>query len=171
MSSVALPLRARVTPGLAQMLNKVPEVTLYFWIIKILCTTVGETFASFGVNNWRSHGRVAPVQNVVDQLTLLTASVRPNLTDSYGSGVLRVYALNIDDRRHDAIVTAIIKPPPGFGGRDSIRVAIGTSWGLVEGEWRLFSIMNNYVLGPEFLDPHPEVVAGLYPRWEPYGPR
>ncbi len=28
-----------------QMLNKVPEITLYFWIIKILCTTVGETFA------------------------------------------------------------------------------------------------------------------------------
>jgi len=28
-----------------QMLVKVPEVTLYFWIIKILCTTVGETFA------------------------------------------------------------------------------------------------------------------------------
>jgi uncharacterized membrane-anchored protein len=27
------------------MLNKVPEITLYFWIIKILCTTVGETFA------------------------------------------------------------------------------------------------------------------------------
>ena len=25
------------------MLNKVPEVTLYFWIIKVLCTTVGET--------------------------------------------------------------------------------------------------------------------------------
>ncbi len=30
-----------------QMLNKVPEVTLFFWIIKILCTTVGETFADF----------------------------------------------------------------------------------------------------------------------------
>jgi uncharacterized membrane-anchored protein len=28
-----------------QMLNKVPEITLYFWVIKILCTTVGETFA------------------------------------------------------------------------------------------------------------------------------
>ena len=27
------------------MLNKVPEVTLYFWVIKILCTTVGETSA------------------------------------------------------------------------------------------------------------------------------
>jgi uncharacterized membrane-anchored protein len=40
------------------MLNKVPEVTLYFWVIKILCTTVGETFADylndtlgFGLNN------------------------------------------------------------------------------------------------------------------------
>jgi uncharacterized membrane-anchored protein len=29
------------------MLNKVPEITLYFWIIKILCTTVGETAADF----------------------------------------------------------------------------------------------------------------------------
>lgn len=27
--------------------NKVPEITLYFWIIKILCTTVGETAADF----------------------------------------------------------------------------------------------------------------------------
>ncbi|UTI66273.1 hypothetical protein NBH00_08715 [Paraconexibacter antarcticus] len=27
------------------LLNKVPEVTIYFWIIKILCTTVGETGA------------------------------------------------------------------------------------------------------------------------------
>jgi len=30
-----------------QLLNKVPEVTLYFWVIKVLCTTVGETFADF----------------------------------------------------------------------------------------------------------------------------
>ena len=34
-------------PGMRQMLNKVPEVTLYFWIIKILCTTVGETAADY----------------------------------------------------------------------------------------------------------------------------
>ena len=30
-----------------QMLNKVPEVTIYFWIIKVLCTTVGETAADY----------------------------------------------------------------------------------------------------------------------------
>ncbi|MBF0479992.1 MAG: hypothetical protein HQL26_10960 [Candidatus Omnitrophica bacterium] len=29
------------------MLNKVPEVTIYFWIIKVLCTTVGETAADY----------------------------------------------------------------------------------------------------------------------------
>ncbi len=30
-----------------KMLNKVPQLTLFFWIIKILCTTVGETAADF----------------------------------------------------------------------------------------------------------------------------
>ena len=30
-----------------QLLNKVPEVTLFFWIIKIMATTVGETAADF----------------------------------------------------------------------------------------------------------------------------
>src|SRR6202043_383541 len=32
---------------LAQMLNKVPEVTLAFWVIKIMSTTVGETGADY----------------------------------------------------------------------------------------------------------------------------
>jgi uncharacterized membrane-anchored protein len=34
-----------------QMLNKVPEVTLYFWIIKVLCTTVGETASDYLATN------------------------------------------------------------------------------------------------------------------------
>jgi uncharacterized membrane-anchored protein len=41
MTTEQIPSRARV------MLNKVPEVTVYFWIIKILCTTVGESFADY----------------------------------------------------------------------------------------------------------------------------
>ena len=32
---------------LRKLLSKVPEVTIFFWVIKILCTTVGETFADF----------------------------------------------------------------------------------------------------------------------------
>jgi uncharacterized membrane-anchored protein len=30
-----------------QMLNKVPEITLFFWVIKIMCTTIGETAADY----------------------------------------------------------------------------------------------------------------------------
>ena len=35
-----------------QLLNKVPEVTLYFWIIKCLCTTIGETFSDNLTTTW-----------------------------------------------------------------------------------------------------------------------
>jgi len=37
----------KTPPAIATMLNKVPEVTLSFWIIKILSTTVGETGADY----------------------------------------------------------------------------------------------------------------------------
>src|SRR6476660_3360214 len=39
--------RGQVRAGTRVMLNKVPEITVYFWIIKILCTTVGESFADY----------------------------------------------------------------------------------------------------------------------------
>ena len=39
---------ATPSPSIARtMLSKVPEVTIFFWIIKILATTVGETFADY----------------------------------------------------------------------------------------------------------------------------
>jgi uncharacterized membrane-anchored protein len=40
------PTPAVASPG-RKMFNKVPEVTLFFWIIKIMCTTVGETAADY----------------------------------------------------------------------------------------------------------------------------
>src|SRR4051794_18127934 len=39
--------RDRLRAASRVMLNKVPEITVYFWIIKILCTTVGESFADY----------------------------------------------------------------------------------------------------------------------------
>jgi uncharacterized membrane-anchored protein len=35
------------TSDARKLLNKVPEVTLFFWLIKIMCTTVGETAADY----------------------------------------------------------------------------------------------------------------------------
>ncbi|MFJ9964847.1 COG4705 family protein [Streptomyces avermitilis] len=43
--SPALHRSAAAAPGHRVRWNKVPEVTVYFWVIKVLCTTVGETAA------------------------------------------------------------------------------------------------------------------------------
>src|ERR1700759_1454388 len=43
--------RSRARSGARTMLNKVPEVTVYFWIIKVLCTTVGETASDYLSDN------------------------------------------------------------------------------------------------------------------------
>jgi uncharacterized membrane-anchored protein len=48
-------LRVPETRGARVMLNKVPEVTVFFWVIKILCTTVGESFADY-INETRGFG-------------------------------------------------------------------------------------------------------------------
>jgi len=59
------------------MLNKVPEVTVFFWVIKILCTTVGESFADyvnetlgFGLTNTTIVFTVALVAALIVQFRL-----------------------------------------------------------------------------------------------------
>lgn len=47
MHGSAMTTTPRVGDRTRLMLNKVPEVTVYFWVIKILCTTVGESFADY----------------------------------------------------------------------------------------------------------------------------
>ena len=39
--------RGATVKPMRSMLSKVPEVTVWFWVIKILCTTVGESFADW----------------------------------------------------------------------------------------------------------------------------
>ena len=61
-----------------QMLNKVPEVTVYFWIIKILCTTVGESFADY-INATLGFGLASTtVVFTVALVAVLTAQFRLN---------------------------------------------------------------------------------------------
>lgn len=59
MSASTLPAMSTATssPLSTRMLNKVPEVTVFFWIIKVLCTTTGETFADY-VNETLGFGLV-----------------------------------------------------------------------------------------------------------------
>src|SRR3954462_193619 len=92
--------RARV------MLNKVPEVTVYFWVIKILCPTVGESFADyinetlgFGLTNTALVFSAALIATLVVQFRLnryvpsvywlavvLISVVGPLLTDNLTDG-------------------------------------------------------------------------------------
>jgi uncharacterized membrane-anchored protein len=62
------------------MLSKVPEVTVWFWVIKILCTTVGESFADW-INMTLGVGLVptAPIFTVVLTGTLYTDILTDNL--------------------------------------------------------------------------------------------
>jgi uncharacterized membrane-anchored protein len=102
-----MPLRADASLG-RKMLNKVPEVTVFFWIIKILCTTVGETAADylndtlgFGLTNttyvtgallavlllvqFRAARYVPPVYwAVVVVISVFGTLITDNLTDAYG---------------------------------------------------------------------------------------
>lgn len=61
---------------LAKMLNKVPEATLAFWVIKILATTVGETGADYLSVNV---GLGALATDAI-MLTLLVASLAAQMT-------------------------------------------------------------------------------------------
>src|SRR3954468_4107367 len=67
-----------------QMLNKVPEVTVYFWIIKILCTTVGESFADY-INETLGFGLTNTT--VVFSVALAVALVAQFRLDRYVPGV------------------------------------------------------------------------------------
>lgn len=95
-----------------EMLSKVPQITIFFWIIKILCTTVGETFADFlqmklhfGLSSttWvmsaalllallfqmKSRGYRAPLYwLVVVLLSVVGTLITDNLTDHFGVPLL-----------------------------------------------------------------------------------
>src|SRR4051794_32406555 len=90
-----------------KMLNKVPEVTLFFWVIKIMCTTIGETAADylnenlgFGLTNttyisgallavlllvqFRFRRYVPPVYwSVVVVISVFGTLITDNMTDRY----------------------------------------------------------------------------------------
>ena len=71
------PVQSTDSATLTVTMNKVPEVTIYFWVIKVLCTTVGESFADhvnatlgFGLTNTTIAFTAASVIALVVQFRL-----------------------------------------------------------------------------------------------------
>ena len=105
---------------LRQMLNKVPEVTLYFWVIKVLCTTVGETASDYLSDN---------VGLGLTKTTFITAGLllvtlffqfrlRRYVAGVYWTGIvlISVVGTQITDNLHDNHGVALTVETPLFGG-------------------------------------------------------
>ena len=88
-------------------LNKVPQITVYFWLIKILCTTVGETAADF-LNVSLNLGLTGT--SLVTGALLVLALVAQFRTDRYRPGrywtavtLVSVFGTLVTDNLTDAL--------------------------------------------------------------------
>ena len=106
--------------SLRQMLNKVPEVTLYFWVVKVLCTTVGETASDYLSDN---------VGLGLTNTTYITAALlivtlffqfrlRRYVAGVYWTGIvlISVVGTQITDNLHDNHGVPLTVTTPLFGG-------------------------------------------------------
>ncbi len=69
-----------------KLLNKVPEITIWFWIIKVLCTTVGETASDFinaGPDDGGQLGLGIPKTFAITGTLLLIAVILQFRSDRY----------------------------------------------------------------------------------------
>jgi uncharacterized membrane-anchored protein len=121
-----------VTLTARQMLNKVPEVTLYFWVIKIMCTTVGETAADY-LNENLGLG-LSKTTYVAGALlaALLVAQFRANryIPGLYWSAVvvISVFGTLITDNMTDRYNVALTTSTPIFAA--ILAIVFATWWGV-----------------------------------------
>lgn len=132
------------------------------------CESEGQSYDGFTVGYWRSEGVTAPVASALSPFDTVFSSVQPAANDEFGDGAVRVYALNVGDDDHDAIVTAIIERPEFAGSGPPIRATIGTSWSFAEARWTLTYVVVAYVGSEEFLTPSEEMQENRFPNWERY---
>ena len=87
MSTATAPTGSTNDPSTARKLfNKVPEITIWFWIIKVLCTTVGETVSDFinaGPDDGGQLGLGIPKTFAITGTLLLVAVILQFRSDRY----------------------------------------------------------------------------------------
>src|SRR5262245_54880690 len=112
---------SQAEPSLGRrMLNKVPEVTLYFWVIKIMCTTVGETSADY-VNDNLGFGLTKTTYvsgGLLAVLLLVQFARRRYVPYVYWSAVvvISVFGTLITDNMTDAHNVPLTTSTPIFAG-------------------------------------------------------
>lgn len=116
-----------------RMLNKVPEITIFFWVIKIMCTTVGETAADY-VNDNLGFGltNTTYVSGALLAVLLLAQfQARRYVAPLYWATivVISVFGTLITDNMTDAKGIALTTSTPIFAG---ILAAVFAAWYAVE---------------------------------------
>jgi uncharacterized membrane-anchored protein len=125
-----------------QLLNKVPEVTLYFWIVKVLCTTVGESAADF-LNVNLNFGLTAT--SIVTGVLLAVAMVVQFRADRYvpsrywlAVALVSVFGTLVTDNLTDSIGVPLEASTLLFGGLLAITFL---AWYRVERTLSIHSIV------------------------------
>ena len=115
------------------MLNKVPEVTIFFWLIKIMCTTVGETAADY-INDTLGFGLVNTTYvagGLLAVLLIVQFSLRRYVPVVYWASVvvISVFGTLITDNLTDGHNVPLTTTAPIFAGILAIVFAV---WYAVE---------------------------------------
>jgi uncharacterized membrane-anchored protein len=134
---------ARPIAAAARRTNKVPEVTPYFWIIKVLCTTVGETAADFLATNL---GLGLPRTTVLMTGILVVVLAVQFRSRRYVPGVywlavvlISIVGTQITDNLTDGLGVPLAVTTIGFG---IALAAVFTVWFAVERTLSIHSIVS-----------------------------
>ncbi|MCU1677051.1 MAG: hypothetical protein JWM93_1809 [Frankiales bacterium] len=126
------------------LLNKVPEVTIFFWIIKILATTVGESAADY-INETLGFGLVKT--SVVMTAILVAVLVWQFRTRRYVPAVywlavvlISVVGTLLTDNLHDGLHIGLLRSSVAFAVLLAITFAL---WHRSEGTLSIHSIVTS----------------------------
>jgi uncharacterized membrane-anchored protein len=123
------------------MLNKVPEVTLYFWLIKVLCTTVGETAADYLSTNvgWGADTTMAATGGLLAVLLAIQFSLKRYVASAYWACVvvISVFGTQITDKLTDTYNVPLTTTTPVFA---AILALVFATWYAVERTLSIHSI-------------------------------
>src|SRR5690349_3033922 len=139
MNSIATSLS---TPSAGRrLLNKVPEVTLYFWLIKVLCTTVGETAADYLSTNvgWGADTTMAATGGSLAALLIIQFSRKRYVASAYWACVvvISVFGTQITDKLTDTYNVPLTTTTPVFA---AILALVFAAWYRVERTLSIHSI-------------------------------
>ena len=135
------------------------------------CTTVGAPWSGFPVGYWRSEGAYNPNFSGSGYLAEIHDAARADLSDAFGDGAARLYAVSLSDTTPATIITLLRERPAGFAGSGPLRLVYVLLWTYEEDRWQATSSLYAAVLSEDFLIPCEAALDYLGGAWERFPDR